>query len=258
MAAVPLLQRVPAPPVKILPPSKWVYRERSSRCRCGSSDFQAEHANLDNRVLRRNTSISIALGLLSLALPPLSLADDESPRQPRRVRSPLDEERLLEQNRRMQKLNNAPSNFPGFIREGYNVKVVVSGQDWVNAPSGLIYLDIEQGEGRQPKDGQQVVFHYTGYNESGHRVDSSYQQGTPARTRLGINGMIPGFEEGLRTMRAGGKRRIVVPPQLGPPVGPSTFFSAKQFEVFDVELLAVQDCTRRTIAFYSDVVCQDN
>ena len=38
-------------------------------------------------------------------------------------------------------------------------------------------------------------------------------------------------------------------------VGPSTFFSAKQFEVFDVELLAVQDCQRRTIAFYSDVVC---
>jgi hypothetical protein len=38
-------------------------------------------------------------------------------------------------------------------------------------------------------------------------------------------------------------------------VGPSTFFSAKQFEVFDIELLAVQDCQRRTIGFYSDVVC---
>jgi hypothetical protein len=38
-------------------------------------------------------------------------------------------------------------------------------------------------------------------------------------------------------------------------VGPSTFFSAKQFEVFDVELLSVQDCQRRTIGFYSDVVC---
>lgn len=38
-------------------------------------------------------------------------------------------------------------------------------------------------------------------------------------------------------------------------VGPSTFFSSKQFEVFDVELLSVQDCQRRTIAFYSDIVC---
>ncbi|TVU39080.1 hypothetical protein EJB05_12483 [Eragrostis curvula] len=64
-----------------------------------------------------------------------------------------------------------------------------------------------------------------------------------------------GFEEGIRDMKPGGKRRIIIPPELGPPVGPSTFFSAKQFEVFDVELLAVQDCQRRTIAFYSDVVC---
>lgn len=39
-------------------------------------------------------------------------------------------------------------------------------------------------------------------------------------------------------------------------VGPSTFFSAKQFEVFDVELLEVKDCVRRTLAFYSDVVCE--
>lgn len=70
-----------------------------------------------------------------------------------------------------------------------------------------------------------------------------------------FSGHSPGFEEGIRTMRLGGTRRIVIPPELGPPVGPSTFFSAKQFEVFDVELLDVKDCTRRTIAFYSDVVC---
>jgi len=64
-----------------------------------------------------------------------------------------------------------------------------------------------------------------------------------------------GFEEGIRDMKPGGKRRIIIPPELGPPVGPSTVFSAKQCEVCDVELLAVQDCQRRTIAVYSDVVC---
>ncbi|KAM0831522.1 hypothetical protein ACQ4PT_065482 [Festuca glaucescens] len=64
-----------------------------------------------------------------------------------------------------------------------------------------------------------------------------------------------GFEEGIRDMKPGGKRRLIIPPELGPPVGPSTFFSAKQFEVFDVELLSVEDCQRRTIGFYSDVVC---
>ena len=57
-------------------------------------------------------------------------------------------------------------------------------------------------------------------------------------------------------MRPGGKRRIVVPPALGPPVGPSTFFSAKQFEVFDVELRAVKTCTRKTVGMFSSVVCE--
>lgn len=65
-----------------------------------------------------------------------------------------------------------------------------------------------------------------------------------------------GFEEGIKTMRVGGRRRVVVPPELGPPVGPSTFFSAKQCEVFDVELLNVRSCRRRQVAFLSDVVCE--
>ena len=97
----------------------------------------------------------------------------------------------------------------------------------------------------------QVIFHYIGYNEQGRRVDSTYLKGAPARTRLGINGLIPGesslrqpcglhikprlcnyrpvlcvwtfppgFEEGITSMRQGGKRRIVIPPDLGPPVSP--------------------------------------
>ncbi|KAL2612264.1 hypothetical protein R1flu_023956 [Riccia fluitans] len=169
--------------------------------------------------------------------------------------SPFDEDRLLQQNRRMQKLNGAPDGFPGFIREGFDVKVVTDDK-YVTTKTGLIYYDLVEGHGEPPQDGQQVVFHYTGYNEAGRRVDSSYQQGQPARTRVGINGMIPGFEEGIKSMRAGGKRRIIIPPDLGPPVGPSTFFSAKQFEVFDVELLDVKSCERRTVFLYSDVVCQ--
>ncbi|KAL3683366.1 hypothetical protein R1sor_001388 [Riccia sorocarpa] len=169
--------------------------------------------------------------------------------------SPFDEDRLLQQNRRMQKLNGAPDGFPGFIREGFDVKVVTDDR-YVTTKSGLIYFDLVEGHGEPPQDGQQVIFHYTGYNEAGRRVDSSYQQGQPARTRVGIKGMIPGFEEGIKSMRSGGKRRIIIPPDLGPPVGPSTFFSAKQFEVFDVELLDVKNCERRTVFLYSDVVCQ--
>eukprot|EP00262_Sarcandra_glabra_P003310 TRINITY_DN1396_c0_g1_i2.p1 TRINITY_DN1396_c0_g1~~TRINITY_DN1396_c0_g1_i2.p1 ORF type:complete len:262 (+),score=31.24 TRINITY_DN1396_c0_g1_i2:99-884(+) len=169
-------------------------------------------------------------------------------------RSPYDEKRLLEQNRRMQEANNAPENFPNFVREGFDVKVVTS-DNYVKSNSGLIYLDIEVGKGDCPKDGQQVTFHYVGYNESGRRIDSTYLKGSPAKIRMGTKALVPGFEEGIHDMRPGGKRRIIIPPELGPPVGPSTFFSSKQFEVFDVELLSLKDCERRTIAFYSDVVC---
>ncbi|WOL15963.1 peptidyl-prolyl cis-trans isomerase FKBP20-2, chloroplastic [Canna indica] len=168
--------------------------------------------------------------------------------------NPYNEKRLLEQNKKMQEANNAPDDFPKFIREGFQVKVVAS-DDYQKKDSGLIYLDILVGKGDCPKDGQQVTFHYIGYNESGRRIDSTYLQDRPAKIRLGNKSLVPGFEEGIRDMRPGGKRRIIIPPELGPPVGPSTFFSAKQFEVFDVELLDVKDCQRRTIGFYSDVVC---
>ncbi|CAN0921830.1 Peptidyl-prolyl cis-trans isomerase FKBP20-2, chloroplastic [Linum grandiflorum] len=170
-------------------------------------------------------------------------------------KSPFDERRLLEQNKRVQRENNAPEEFPNFVREGFEVKVVASDK-YVKTETGLIYKDFQVGQGECPKAGQQVTFHYIGYNESGRRIDSTYLQGSPAKIRLGTNGLVPGFEEGISDMRPGGKRRIIIPPELGPPVGPSTFFSAKQFEVFDVELLSIQNCTRRTIVgFYSDVVC---
>ncbi|PPS09744.1 hypothetical protein GOBAR_AA10892 [Gossypium barbadense] len=169
-------------------------------------------------------------------------------------KNPYDEKRLLEQNKQRQKENNAPEDFPNFIREGFEVKVVTS-EDYRKSDSGLIYRDYEVGKGDCPKAGQQVTFHYIGYNESGRRIDSTYLQGAPARIRMGTNAVVPGFEEGIRAMRPGGKRRIIIPPELGPPVGPSTFFSSKQFEVFDIELLSIQNCQRRTIAFYSDVVC---
>ncbi|XP_074592447.1 peptidyl-prolyl cis-trans isomerase FKBP20-2, chloroplastic [Curcuma longa] len=168
--------------------------------------------------------------------------------------NPYNEKRLLEQNKKIQAANNAPDDFPNFVREGFQVKVVTS-DNYVTTDSGLIYLDILVGKGDCPKEGQQVTFHYVGYNESGRRIDSTYLQDRPAKIRLGNKSLVPGFEEGIRNMRPGGKRRVIIPPELGPPVGPSTFFSAKQFEVFDIELLDVKDCQRRTIGFYSDFVC---
>lgn len=164
------------------------------------------------------------------------------------------EKQVLILNRRIQKQNGCPDEFPSFIRDGFNIKVLADG--YTLTPEGLIYKDFEVGTGDLPVDGQQVAFDYTGYNESAAVIDSSYQKGAPAETRLGIKGMIPGFELGVASMKAGGKRRIVIPPQLGPPAGPATFFSAKQCEVFDVELRTIKSCERRQVMMFSDVVCQ--
>nr|CAB3454337.1 unnamed protein product [Digitaria exilis] len=158
--------------------------------------------------IRRRAAFS-----LLLASPVLSVAFSAYGKS--KNMNPYDERRLLQQNKKIQEANRAPEDFPNFIREGFEVKVVTL-DNYITRDSGLMYEDIKVGTGNSPKDG---------------------------------------FEEGIRDMKPGGKRRIIIPPELGPPVGPSTFFSAKQFEVFDVELLAVQDCQRRTIAFYSDVVC---
>ncbi|XP_066397757.1 peptidyl-prolyl cis-trans isomerase FKBP20-2, chloroplastic-like [Miscanthus floridulus] len=199
------------------------------------------------RRIRRRAAFS-----LLLASPALSVAFSAYGKS--KTMNPYDERRLLQQNKKIQEANRAPDDFPNFIREGFQVKIVTT-DNYITRDSGLMYEDIKVGTGDSPKDGQQIIFHYVGYNEAGRRIDSTYIQGSPAKIRLGNGTLVPGFEEGVRDMKPGGKRRIIIPPELGPPVGPSTFFSAKQFEVFDVELLAVQDCQRRTIAFYSDVVC---
>lgn len=56
----------------------------------------------------------------------------------------------------------------------------------------LIYKDYAVGTGERPVDGQQVTFDYTGYNESGARIDNTYSRGYPAETQLGVGGLIPG------------------------------------------------------------------
>jgi len=167
-----------------------------------------------------------------------------------------EEARLAAYNKRIQTLNRVPEGFPVFVRNGYNVKVE-NVESYVTTPSGLLAFDFSLGdEGRAPAvDGQKVVFHYTAYNENGRRIDSSYKQDRPVDQIVGIGGMIPGFEEGITGMHVGGKRRIVVPPELGPPTGPATFFSAKQYEIFDIELLDILSCAREGLVF-SKVVCK--
>ena len=166
------------------------------------------------------------------------------------------EQKAVENNQRIKQYNNAPAEFPTFVREGYDVKCITT-PGFVTKDDGLVYKDFTVGVGATPTDGQEVTFHYIAYNENGGTIDSTYRKNVPASTRLGINGMIPGFEEGLKGMKEGGMRRVVVPPELGPPIGPATFFSSKQWEVFDIELIKIKSCERVQSGFMtSSVVCE--
>lgn len=162
--------------------------------------------------------------------------------------------KVLANNLKIQGQNQVPQDYPSFVREGFDIKILADG--YSVDQSGLIYKDYVLGSGRSPQDGEQVKFEYTGYNENGARIDSTYSRGYPAETQLGVGGLIPGFEVALKGMQVGGRRRFIVPPELGPPVGPATFFSAKQCEVFDVELLDVKSCRRTSFAMFSGLVCE--
>ena len=85
--------------------------------------------------------------------------------------------------------------------------------------SGLQYEDVVVGTGAQPKTGQTCVMHYTGWlwenGAKGKKFDSSVDRGTPFKFPLGQGRVIKGWDEGVASMKVGGKRNLLIPPQLG-------------------------------------------
>ena len=111
----------------------------------------------------------------------------------------------------------------------------------VTTPSGLRYVDLAEGTGPSPRPGQSTTVHYTGTLEDGTKFDSSRDKGQPYTFPIGRGAVIKGWDEGVATMKVGGRRKLIIPPALGygaegrPPTipGGSTL-------VFDVELLNVK------------------
>ena len=107
--------------------------------------------------------------------------------------------------------------------------------------SGLKYIEIKAGSGDSPEPSETVVVHYTGWLEDGTKFDSSLDRGTPFSFPIGTGQVIRGWDEGLATMQVGGKRRLIIPPELAygpegrPPVIPSNATL-----IFDVELMEVR------------------
>jgi FKBP-type peptidyl-prolyl cis-trans isomerase FkpA len=111
----------------------------------------------------------------------------------------------------------------------------------VTTPSGLKYIDHVVGAGGSPKPGQRVIVHYTGTLENGTKFDSSVDRGQPFAFSIGVGRVIKGWDEGVMTMKVGGKRKLIIPPHLAyGPEGRPPVIPRNATLIFEVELLDVQ------------------
>ena len=110
----------------------------------------------------------------------------------------------------------------------------------VTTPSGLKYTDLVVGDGPSPRVGQTAVVHYTGTLTDGTKFDSSRDRGQPYSFALGTGSVIKGWDEGVATMKVGGRRKLVVPPALAYGPMPRPGIPANSILEFDVELLDVK------------------
>jgi FKBP-type peptidyl-prolyl cis-trans isomerase FkpA len=111
-------------------------------------------------------------------------------------------------------------------------------------PSGLQYTDETQGSGPEATAGKQVRVHYTGWlyenGVQGAKFDSSRDRNDPFEFSLGAGMVIRGWDEGVSGMKVGGKRTLIIPPQLGYGArGAGGVIPPNATLKFDVELLAV-------------------
>jgi peptidylprolyl isomerase len=115
----------------------------------------------------------------------------------------------------------------------------------ITTPSGLKITDSKVGTGATPKPGQICVMHYTGWlyegGAKGKKFDSSVDRGQPFEFPIGRRQVIAGWEEGVATMKVGGKRTLIIPPELGYGArGAGGVIPPNATLIFDVELLDVK------------------
>ncbi len=120
-----------------------------------------------------------------------------------------------------------------------------TGQPMTTTASGLQFTDSKAGEGASPKTGQTCVMHYTGWlykdGVKGAKFDSSLDRGDPFEFAIGTKQVIGGWDEGVASMKVGGKRTLIIPPALGYGArGAGGVIPPNATLMFDVELLEVK------------------
>lgn len=118
---------------------------------------------------------------------------------------------------------------------------MTSSANVVTTASGLQYEDLSVGSGTSPQPGQRVTVHYTGWLTNGTKFDSSVDRGSPFQFVIGTGQVIKGWDEGVASMKVGGKRKLTIPAELGyGQRGAGDLIPPGATLVFEVDLLGVQ------------------
>lgn len=126
------------------------------------------------------------------------------------------------------------------VETTYAPELQVDLDEMETTDSGLRYRDVEAGSGTEAEAGQLVRVHYTGWLPDGNQFDSSRDRGEPFEFMLGTGQVIRGWDEGVAGMREGGRRQLVIPPELGYGAqGAGGTIPPNATLVFDVEVLQV-------------------
>jgi peptidylprolyl isomerase len=113
-------------------------------------------------------------------------------------------------------------------------------EELIQTATGLQYIDIAEGAGASPRPGESVSVHYTGWLTSGQQFDSSRDRGQPLVFPIGRGRVIKGWDEGVGSMKVGGKRKLVIPAHLGyGDRGAGNIIPPGATLIFEVELLGI-------------------